>query len=45
MTLLRHATVDDWKAANPRVDGIADHYRLPWRFHARIVATTGPQRA
>lgn len=31
-----------WKAASAGIGAIADHFRLPWRFHARIVAATGP---
>jgi hypothetical protein len=28
-------------AAPAEVGMIADHFRLPWRFHARIVASRG----
>jgi len=29
------------RAAPAEVGMIADHFRLPWRFHARIVAARG----
>ncbi|MCP4385071.1 MAG: hypothetical protein GY798_27290 [Hyphomicrobiales bacterium] len=29
------------KAARDGIGPISDHFRLPWRFHARIVAARG----
>jgi hypothetical protein len=30
------AALDEWKAVPADVGAIADHFRLPWRFHARL---------
>jgi hypothetical protein len=42
MSRFRHSVTDSWKAPSAGIGAIADHFRLPWRFHARIVAATGP---
>jgi len=45
MTRIGQVAADDWKAVPADVGAIADHFRLPWRFHARLVAASGPDRA
>jgi hypothetical protein len=37
--------IDEWKAVPADVGAIADHFRLPWRFHARLHAGRGRKRA
>jgi hypothetical protein len=41
MNRIEQATKCDWKAVATKAGAIADHFRLPWRFHARIVAARG----
>lgn len=35
---------DRWRAVPEEFGAIADHFRLPWRFHARVVAGREPLR-
>jgi hypothetical protein len=45
MNRFGQAMTDDWKAVPTEVGMIADHFRLPWRFYARMFAVRGPGRA
>jgi hypothetical protein len=45
MTKIRQVAMDAWKAVPADVGAIADHFRLPWRFYARLFAASGPDPA
>jgi len=45
MEPIQFAMQSGWKQAAAGAGVIADHFRLPWRFHARIVAARGADGA